>query len=145
MASQVDNDTTERVRSVAQQPLNRLWGKDTHSHWTVVEGHNVWQVQRVETGEKVIVKFNANVALARVLALSGKAPRLLEADNEANLCIMEDLGDDTLADILGNFGPDPRQADWWTWPAPSANCMGGVDRNYPCYRTIYTYLCHHCP
>lgn len=63
LANHVDNDATERVRRVAQQPLSRLWGGNAHCHWSVVERYNVWRVRRVETGETVIVKASANVAL----------------------------------------------------------------------------------
>ena len=110
MLNQIDNDSTEHVQNLAQQTLARLWGDDTHCHWSSVEGHNVWRVQRVETGESVIVKTEANVANARALAPSGRAPQVLAADAESGLCVTEDLGDTTLSDILANTDRDAASA-----------------------------------
>ena len=76
------------------------FGTDAHVDSARIEGHEVWRVRQRETGETVVVKSGANASTARAVADSGVAPRVLAADDAAGICVMEDVGSATLADIL---------------------------------------------
>lgn len=84
----------------ARELLNRLSGDAAHFDAYRVEGHEVWRVRQRDTGETIIVKSTRKGALARAMADSGVAPRVLAADDAAGFCIIEDLGATTLLDVL---------------------------------------------
>lgn len=99
-ADQDDNDATESLRGQARDLLNRYFGDDGPLHWVRIDRHEVWRVSQIDAGRTVIVKTSANAASARAFARSGVAPRVLGVDDASGICVMEDLGDTTLADSL---------------------------------------------
>ena len=100
MARGDDRDAADAVPERARTLLNRHFGADTRFVSSRIEGHEVWRVRHRETGETVVVKFGANASTARAMADSGVAARMLAADDAARICVMEDVGATTLADIL---------------------------------------------
>ena len=90
----------------ARTLLKRLFGDDEHFDWARIEGHEVWRVRQHRTGETIVAKSGANVATARAMADGGIGPRVLAADDEAGICIMEDLGSTTLSDLLTGKNAD---------------------------------------
>lgn len=106
LPDQEDNDASEPLRRFARDLLNRCPGDDAHLHWARIDGHEVWRVRQIATGRTVIVKSGANAATARAMAHSGVAPRVLAGDDASGICVMEDLGDTTLADSLAAADAD---------------------------------------
>ncbi len=91
------NAATEPLRRFARDLLNRRPGDGAHLHWARVGGHEVWRVRQIATRWSVIVKCGADTATAREMAHSGVAPRVLAAEDASGVCVMEDVGDTTLA------------------------------------------------
>ncbi len=104
----MSDSTSWPIVELAQDLLNRFFGVDANFHWVRIDGHEVWRVRQIETGRTVIVKVGVNTATARALAHSGVAPRLLGVDDVSGICVMEDLGESTLAESLE--GADPGTA-----------------------------------
>lgn len=99
-ADQDDNDATESLRGQARDLLNGCFGNNDPLHWIRIDGDDVWRVRQIATRRTVIVKTSANIASARAFAHSGVAPQVLGVDDASGICVMEELGDATLADSL---------------------------------------------
>ena len=99
-------DAGEPLPEHARTLLKRLYGDDEHFDWARIEGHEVWRVRQHRTGETIVAKSGANIATARAMAVGGIGPRVLAADDETGICIMEDLGSTTLLDLLTGQNAD---------------------------------------
>lgn len=94
------SESADSLPEPALRLLKRLAGGATHFESSRVEGHDVWRVRLRDTGTRSVVKLGTNISIARAMADSGVAPRVLASNDEAGICVMEDLGSTTLSDVL---------------------------------------------
>ena len=145
------NAATEPLRRFARDLLNRRPGDGAHLHWARVGGHEVWRVRQIATRWSVIVKCGADTATAREMAHSGVAPRVLAAEDASGVCVMEDVGDTTLADGLAATDADTASqglqglADALGrshgWASAAAPTLGHLPVMPPLHLAAFTNIC----